>query len=74
MKVLHYREASILFLAAAFLFCFSSCASHVLSGRGQRNLDEWERSKVYDPVTNRYYHTQNINESQMDRLESDVLD
>jgi hypothetical protein len=55
--------------APAFLILgvlLSSCASQHVSPRAHSNLESWDRSMVYDPVTKRYYHTQPINESQYD--------
>ena len=45
-------------ILAGMLLVLSSCATRALNGRGQANLDDWDSSLVYDPVTKRSYHTQ----------------
>ncbi len=42
-------------LMLALCVLFSSCAAGHIKRQG--SLDEWDASKVYDPVTGRYYHT-----------------
>ncbi len=53
---------------------FSACAQHVLNSRAQNNLQQWDNSTVYDPVTQRSYHTQAPTPMGEAQRRSDVLE
>ena len=56
---------------------FASCAQVPLKDRGQRNLEDWDASMVYDPVTKRTYHTapvKSAQEAQHDAFIQDIIE
>lgn len=55
----------------------SSCATQPLKGRGEQNLEDWDASMVYDPITKRTYHTaavKSAQEAQHDAFIQDIIE